>query len=63
MINFTFNEFNSFDRVGTQPHRSYYVPCHEGDTDKYSYGIINRKSSSRYLSLDGIWNIKAHKII
>ena len=63
MINFTFNEFNSFDRVGTQPHRSYYVPFNEGDKVKYSYGIINRKSSSRYLSLDGIWNIKAHKSI
>lgn len=41
--------------VGTSPARSYYVPF--GVDDKMSY---DREDSSRYTSLDGVWNIEAY---
>ena len=54
-------EFESFDRVGTTPHRSYYIPFGENDTVREKYGIIDRWSSSRFMSLDGMWQIAEHK--
>ena len=51
-------EFESFKRIGTMPHRSYYIPFAEDDKIKTVYGIVNRESSSRFTSLDGIWQIK-----
>ena len=51
----------SFERVGTLPHRSYYIPFAPADKVGESFGIIDRKSSSRFLSLDGEWQIKAHE--
>ena len=53
-------EYEKFERIGTMPHRSYYVPFAEEDTLKSVYGIVDRTSSSRFLSLDGIWQIKQH---
>ena len=52
-------EFESFERIGTLPHRSYYIPFREEDKIESIFGIIDRESSSRFLSLDGIWQIKA----
>ena len=52
-------EFERFDRVGTTPHRSYYVPFAVDDTVKTIHGIIDRTSSSRFISLDGTWQIKS----
>ena len=53
-------EFERFERIGTAPHRSYYVPFAEGDVPKKIHGIIDRASSSRFISLDGEWLIKEH---
>lgn len=54
------NAHNSFARIGTAPHRSYYIPFDTFDSVKTKYGIIDRTSSSRFLSLDGIWQIRQH---
>ena len=56
-------EFNSFARIGTLPHRSYYIPFSEADKVSTVFGIIDRKSSSRFTSLDGEWFIKQHENI
>ena len=53
-------EYNRFDRIGTMPHRSYYIPFGEQDEIGRVYGIQDRTASSRFLSLDGTWKIKAH---
>lgn len=51
-------EFEKFDRIGTTPHRSYYIPFAEEDTVSTRCGIVDRTSSSRFTSLDGVWQIK-----
>ena len=51
-------EFLKFDRIGTTPHRSYYIPFAENDVVSERHGIIDRTSSSRFVSLDGVWQIK-----
>ena len=53
-------EFERFDRIGTTPHRSYYIPFAPNDTVKTKCGILDRTSSSRFTSLDGEWQIKQH---
>ena len=53
-------EYESFATSGALPHRSYYLPFAETDKVKYSYGIVDRNSSSEFLSLDGEWQIKQH---
>ncbi len=53
-------EFQNFDRIGTTPHRSYYIPFAENDVVRTKYGILDRTSSSRFTSLDGVWQIKQH---
>ena len=53
-------EYESYKRIGTEPHRSYYIPFDEGDSVKMTHGIIDRSSSSRFLLLDGTWQIKQH---
>ena len=53
-------EYEKFDRIGVEKERSYYIPFSEYDKVKYHYGIIDRKSSSRFISLDGEWDIKQH---
>lgn len=56
-------EYEHFERVGVEPHRSYYIPFAETDTIKKRYGIVDRFSSSKFLSLNGIWEIKQHQNI
>ena len=51
-------EFQKFDRIGTTPHRSYYIPFAENDIVRTKHGILDRTSSSRFTSLDGVWQIK-----
>jgi beta-galactosidase len=53
-------EFEYFTRVGVEKPRSYYIPFDKKDTVKYYHGIIDRNSSSKFFSLDGIWQIKQH---
>lgn len=55
------SEYESFDRIGVEPFRSYYIPFAEGDKPKTAFGIIDRRSSSRFFSLDGKWEIRAHE--
>ena len=51
-------EYESFKRIGTTAHRSYYVPFSDTDKFKFKHGIVDRNSSSRFFSLDGEWKIK-----
>ena len=51
----------SFDRVGTLPHRSYFIPFAPTDEVDECFGIINRHSSSRFISLDGEWQIRQYQ--
>jgi len=53
-------EYQSFATQGALPHKSYYIPFAETDKVKYRYGIVDRNSSSEFLSLDGEWEIKQH---
>ncbi|MBQ7010443.1 MAG: hypothetical protein IJN63_01955 [Clostridia bacterium] len=54
-------EYESFERIGTEPHRSYFIPFAENDTIGYTHGIVDRTTSSRFISLDGTWQIKRHE--
>ena len=58
-MNFDF--ISSYERVGVMPQRSYYVPFAKDDEVRERYGIIDRTSSSRYISLDGEWRIKEYE--
>ena len=51
-------EIRKFDRIGTTPHRSYYIPFAQEDVVGTKHGIIDRATSSRFTSLDGVWQIK-----
>ena len=53
-------ELERFDRIGTEPHRSYYIPFSSEDEIQAFHGIIDRRSSSRFSSLDGLWQIREH---
>ena len=53
-------EYESFERIGTMPHRSYYVPFSPEDRVAYVHGIVDRSTSSRFISLDGEWQIRQH---
>ena len=53
-------EYESFARIGILPPRAYYIPFAEGDRVKKIYGITDRRASSRFLSLDGVWQIGEH---
>lgn len=50
-------EIQSFNRIGTMPHRSYYIPFGESDNITTKCGIVDRRSSSRFLPLDGVWQV------
>ena len=53
-------EFQKFDRIGTTAHRSYYIPFAPEDIVGTKCGVLDRTSSSRFVSLDGVWQIKQH---
>ena len=40
------------------PHRSYYIPFAVDDVIRTKHSILDRTSSSRFTSLDGMWQIK-----
>ena len=56
-------EYECFERIGVEPHRSYYIPFAENDEVKTHYGITDRNASSRFLLLDGTWEIKQHESV
>ena len=51
-------EIQKIDRIGTTPHRSYYIPFAPEDAVSMNHGILDRTASSRFTSLDGVWQIK-----
>ena len=51
-------EYERFDRIGTTPHRSYYIPFAQEDVVRTKHSVLDRTSSSRFTSLDGVWQIK-----
>ncbi len=51
-------EYERFDRIGTMPHRSYYIPFATDDVVATKHSILDRTSSSRFTSFDGVWQIK-----
>lgn len=53
-------EYERFERIGTEAHRSYYVPFAPSDEICDRQGIIDRTKSSRFISLNGEWKIKQH---
>lgn len=53
-------EFEYFDRIGVEADRSYYIPFGENDKFGFTNGIVDRKTSSRFFSLDGEWAIKEY---
>jgi len=53
-------EFEKFERIGTTPHRSYYIPFAPNDVVGTKHSILDKTSSSRFTSLDGMWQIKQH---
>lgn len=56
-------EWEKLERIGVEPPRSYYIPF--GVEEKFCFRnrIIDRTGSKRFISLDGLWKIKAHKSI
>ena len=56
-------ECECFERIGVEPHRSYYIPFAENDEVKTHYGITDRNASSRFLLLDGTWEIKQYESV
>lgn len=54
-------EYESYARIGVEPQRSYYVPFAETDKIATRYGIVDKTKSSRFTSLNGVWQIKQHK--
>lgn len=53
-------EYERTERIGVMPHRSYYVPFDEKEEIAFKYGIQDRLSSSRFISLNGEWQIGRH---
>lgn len=56
-------EYETFERNGVEQPRSYYIPFGEEQEFAFAHGILNRKLSNRFLSLDGKWQFKAHEDI
>lgn len=48
----------NFQSVNTEKQRSYYIPFAEDDEILYRDKIVDRRSSSRFISLDGEWGIR-----
>ena len=55
--------YEKFERIGTEPHRSYYIPFNIDDKVGTVHQIIDRTTSSRFRSLDGTWQIKQHSCV
>lgn len=54
------NEYLSFHRVGVCAPRAYYVPFEAAQKISIKNGIIDREKSARFVSLNGIWKIRAY---
>ena len=56
-------EYNSYRRVGVCAPRAYYIPFGEEQEISLRKEIIDRERSDRFISLDGIWKIRAYQKI
>lgn len=56
-------EYEHFERIGVEKQRSYYIPFAELDKAGKRYGVVDRTTSSRFISLDGVWKIQQYRNI
>ena len=56
-------EYNSYRRIVVCASRAYYIPFREEQEIPLRNGIIDREQSDRFISLDGIWKIRAYQKI
>lgn len=56
-------EYETYERVGVEPPRSYYIPFSETKEFVFAHGILDRTKSDRFISLDGEWQFAAHEDI
>ncbi|MBQ5929536.1 MAG: glycoside hydrolase family 2, partial [Clostridia bacterium] len=56
----TNNEYETLERIGVEPPRSYYIPFDERQAFVFKNKILNRNASERVIPLDGEWYIKEH---
>lgn len=56
-------EYESTNIIGALPPRSYYIPFSEGDEIKTNKGVVEKRASSEFFSLDGEWQIAEHKCL
>lgn len=54
-------EIKSFQRINTLPFRSHYIPFKSGQDFAFVHGIIDKRKSEEFISLNGEWLIKEHK--
>lgn len=57
------HEYETYERKGIEPPRSYYIPYNETEEFAFAHGILDRSKSDKYISLDGEWQFKAHEDI
>ena len=57
---FNDKEYEKFERIGVEKSRCYYIPFDITDKVKTRFGVVDRRSSSRFFSLDGEWYIAEH---
>ncbi len=51
----------SMERKGTQQPRAYYIPFDDTQDFSFAEEILDRSASNRFISLDGLWNIREYK--
>ena len=56
----TNNEYETLERIGVEPPRSYYIPFDETQAFVFKNKILERNASERFIPLDGEWYIKEH---
>ena len=54
-------EYESTKIIGAEPPRCYYIPFSDADEIKVENGITEKRASSEFFSLDGVWQIAEHK--
>ncbi len=50
----------SFDRLGTEAPRAYYIPFSQSTAFTFRHHILDRTASDRFISLDGTWRIREY---
>lgn len=53
-------EYENYLRIGVEKPRSYYIPFGEEQEFAFRDGILDRRASDRFLSLDGVWQFGVH---